>query len=64
MVGVRDKRETLKMNSDSGVEHPADSTSGTSSSSDAHVNVKHHDDDVFYLFLQKQKIGAKLHIYL
>jgi hypothetical protein len=23
-----------------------------------------HDDDVFYLFLQKQKIGAKLHIYL
>ena len=22
------------------------------------------DDDVFYLFLQKQKIGAKLHIYL
>ena len=21
------------------------------------------DDDVFYLFLQKQKIGAKLHIY-
>ena len=23
-----------------------------------------HDDDVFYLFLQKHKIGAKLHIYL
>jgi len=23
-----------------------------------------NDDDVFYLFLQKQKIGAKLHIYL
>ena len=23
-----------------------------------------HDDDVFYLFLQKQKIEAKLHIYL
>ncbi len=23
-----------------------------------------HDDDVFYLFLQKQKIGAELHIYL
>ncbi len=22
------------------------------------------DDDVFYVFLQKQKIGAKLHIYL
>jgi RNA binding exosome subunit len=22
------------------------------------------DDDVFYLFLQKQKIGTKLHIYL
>jgi hypothetical protein len=22
------------------------------------------DDDVFYLFLQKQKLGAKLHIYL
>ena len=24
----------------------------------------HDDDDVFYLFLQKQKIGVKLHIYL
>jgi len=24
----------------------------------------HGDDDVFYLFLQKQKIGAKLHVYL
>jgi len=23
-----------------------------------------YDDDVFYLFLQKQKIEAKLHIYL
>jgi hypothetical protein len=23
-----------------------------------------HDGDVFYLFLQKQKIGAELHIYL
>jgi hypothetical protein len=22
------------------------------------------DDDVFYLFFQKQKIGAKLHVYL
>ncbi len=25
---------------------------------------KAQDDDVFYLFLQKQKIGAELHIYL
>jgi hypothetical protein len=25
---------------------------------------KSFDDDVFYLFLQKQKIGAELHIYL
>ena len=24
----------------------------------------YNDDDVFYLFLQKQKIGAELHIYL
>ncbi len=23
-----------------------------------------HDDDVFYLFLQKQNLGDKLHIYL
>ena len=25
---------------------------------------RRYDDDVFYLFLQKQKIGAELHIYL
>jgi len=26
--------------------------------------VRISDDDVFYLFLQKQKIGAELHVYL
>jgi hypothetical protein len=28
----------------------------------AKTNKRHHHHDVFYLFLQKQKIGAKLHI--
>ncbi len=28
------------------------------------VNASLHDDVVFYLFLQKQNLGAKLHIHL